>query len=182
MDSDLKVEFKSGQDLTQREIDAVNEAKFREWKIPPMETDQRANSTFVLLKDDKDNILAQGELITVNGVVFNNQSFDILGIGGVIANIKRQGHGRRLLLTIKDYLLEHKKTGVGLTGVPEFYRKCGYSTDRESLKRFVHVVDSKEIRNTEDEYVAFIDSDDRFMQKVLSSPSKKVYLPRAPNW
>ena len=77
---------------------------------------------------------------------------------------------------------KHKKTGVGHTGVPEFYQKCGYSIDRESLKRFVHLVGKKKITNTTDEYVVFLDSDDKFIEKVLKNPDKKVYLPRDPNW
>lgn len=47
MDRGLKVEIKLGKDLSKREIDAINQAKFREWKIPPMEMDKQADSIFV---------------------------------------------------------------------------------------------------------------------------------------
>lgn len=181
MDMELKVEVKSGKDLSQSAIDAINKAKARE-SMPDVKEDDLENSTFILLKDSNDNILAQGQLVSIDGINFNNELFSILGIGGIIANPKRKGYGRKLMLVIKDYLSKNKTTGVGFTGVPEFYRKCGYSTDRDSLKRFVHIVDNREIRNTEDEYVVFIDSDDRFMEKVLRNPKQKVYLPRDPNW
>lgn len=181
MDRDLKVEIKLGKDLSQREIGAINKAKARE-SMPDIKEDDLENSTFILLKDSDGNILAQGQLVSIDGISFNNEYFSILGIGGIVANPKGKGYGRKLMLVIKDYLSKNKTTGVGFTGVPEFYQKCGYLTDRESLKRFVHIVDNKYIRNTEDEYVVYIDSEDKFMEKVLSNPDIKVYLPRDPNW
>jgi hypothetical protein len=115
-------------------------------------------------------------------VIFDNEIFDIYGICGIIANEKGKGYGRELMAIIKQYLIDNIKSGVGFTGVPGFYEKCGYKSDKDSLKRFVCVADGKEIANTSDEYIVYFNSADRFMEKVLTNPEEKVFLPRTPDW
>ena len=164
------------------EFDAVENAKTREWGPPPPDKKYDEVYVSVLLKDENHEILAQAELIPIDDVVFNDETFSIIGISGVTTNKRGKGYGRKLLEVVKKYLVEGKKTGVGFTSVPGFYEKCGLSLDRDALKRFVHISNGEKITNTTDEYVVFYDGEDKFMHKVLAHPNKDVHLPRKPNW
>lgn len=182
MDGKLVLVIKQWHDLGIEELEELNKSRVREWKSLPMEAKYHEKNIFFLLKDDKNNILAQGQLVPINGVIFNGEIFNIFGIGGIIANVKQQGYGKKLIHAIKDYLLEHDKTGVGFTGLPGFYTKCGFSVNKEAIKRFVHKFNDDRVINLESSHVCYLDSSDRFMEKVISSPDKDVYLPRNPDW
>lgn len=147
-----------------------------------MSADHHDKNIFFLLKDNQNNVLAQGQLIPVNGIVFKGETFNIFGIGGIITNIKGKGYGRKIMFSVKNYLRLHHKTGVGFTSLSNFYEKCGYSVDKGAIKQFVHVIDDKKIINTESDRVCYLDSDDKFMEKVLKNPDQEVYLPRNPDW
>jgi hypothetical protein len=84
----------------------------------------------------------------------------------------------------KSYLKENHKTGVGFTSEKniEFYKKCGFSTDQESLQRFVHMKDNQKITNKTEDWVFYSNSEDKFMEKVLASPDKDILFPRDPDW
>lgn len=180
----LKLEIKHGIELTVKELDAVNSAKAREWKILPMDENHRKKTLFALLKDQMDNIIVQGELIPLEKVSFNGEIFSVIGIGGIITNQKGHGFGKKLMIGIKEYLDEQGKAGLGFSGndVIEFYVKSGYKADWPSLKRFVHEKDGQKITNQDQEVVFYTDSNDQFMKKVLAYPEIEVYLPRDPDW
>ena len=174
--------IKKWNELSQEELDQMNKSHRREWKISSMTPTHHRMNTFFLLKDEKDNIVAQGQLVPIDGVEFKGEIFNILGIGGVIANIKNQGNGKRIMLSIKDYLTQQNKSGVGFIGLPDFYKKCGFSVNKDAIKRFVHVIGNKKIVNTESNHVCYLDANDKFMEKVIQNPDKFVYLPRDPDW
>lgn len=182
--ADIHIVIKLGKELTQQEIDQINQAKAREWNEPPMGEEQREISLFFLLKDSRDNILAQGQLISIPRVVFNHNHYDIYGIGGIIANQKGQGYGKQLMLSIREFLKKEGKAGIGFTGlnIIGFYQKCGFTADFTSLKRFVHVDGNKKITNTTEDCVFYTESADNFMKQILAHPNEEVYLPRDPDW
>ena len=182
MNGDLRLIIKTWHELDHEELDEMNKSHVREWRTSSMTADHHEKNIFFLLKDDRNNILAQGQLVPINGVIFDGETFNIFGIGGIIANVKRQGHGKKIMLAIKDYLLKKHKTGVGFIGLPDFYKKCGFSVDKETIKRFVHIVDNKRVINTESDHICYLDSDDRFMEKVIKNPDEDIYLPRDPDW
>lgn len=177
------LEIKPGTEVTTEETIQIDRAKAREWKTPPISEFQKKICLFVLLKDEVGRILAQGQLIPISPVEFNGQSFEILGIGGIIANQKGQGYGKKLMIGIKDYLAKNGKIGIGFTGdnVIGFYEKCGFLKSN-SLKRFIHLRDGQKITNTNDDWVFSLDPEDKFMKKVLSYPTQDILLPRDPDW
>lgn len=181
MQSTTQTYIKKGRELTQKEIDQINIAKDREWKIPPMDISKLLDVVFLLIKDDHDNVFAQGELFEINRIRFHNETFNILGIGGIIANVKGQGYGRMLMQEIEKYITESKKTGVGFTNEPEFYKKCGIQVDCYAKSRFVYISNGKRTTNKEDECILFIDGSDKFMEKVLFKRGD-VILPITPDW
>jgi GNAT superfamily N-acetyltransferase len=179
-----RIVIKKGKDLNREEIEAINLAKAREWKVAPMNKEHKEKHIFVLLKDPDDNILAQGQLVPIENIVFNGETFSALGIGGIIANIKGQGYGRELMAGITAYLKKQNKSGFGFTGDKQigFYKKCGFSTHLSVIKRFVHKKDGKKIINRRETWVFGLDAEDRFLEKVLSKPKLEVFLPRDPDW
>ena len=178
-----KLFIKKGAELTKREIDEINTAKAREFKIPPMPEEQKKKTLFFLLKEGE-RLLALGELIPIEPIKFNTETFFVLGIGGIVANEKRKGYGREIMNAIKDYLKAHDKTGVGSCGLHNkvFYEKCGLGVDVSSFKRFVFREKGKKIINTADDCVIYQDGSDRFMEKVLSTPDQEVLLERPFDW
>lgn len=91
MNGDLQLIIKKWHELDQEELDEINKSHTREWKISSMLAEQHGENIFFLLKNNQNNILAQGQLVPINGVIFDAETFNILGIGGIIANVKRQG-------------------------------------------------------------------------------------------
>ena len=174
---------KSGEELTRSEIDQINRAKAREFKASPLQAKVLKTTQFFLLLDG-DTILALGKLIPVEPVVFNGETFSILGIGGILSNEKDKGYGKQIMTAIKDYLISKNKTGVGFFGPQNrvFYEKCGFNVDTTSSVRFIFKKDGKEINDPDGSCVLYLDASDNFMKKVLSNPSEKVILPRPPNW
>lgn len=178
-----KIFIKKGIELTDREIDGINTAKVREFKVPPMSKEQKEKALLFLLKEGE-RILALGELIPIGPIRFNNENFSVLGIGGIIANEKRKGYGREIIIAIKDYLIAGDKTGVGSCGLHNkiFYEKCGLGVNCSSLRRFVYKKNGKKIINDSDDCVIYQDGPDGFMGKVLSSPDQEVFLERPFDW
>ena len=178
-----KLIIKSGTKLSPHEISQINQAKTKEFKAPPLQARALKTAKFFLLLDG-DKILAIGELIPVEPVNFSGEIFSILGVGGILASEKGKGYGKKIMAAIKDYLVSKNKTGIGFCVLrnKDFYKKCGFKVDTNSIKRFVFQKGNKKITNSEDNCVLYLDSSDHFMQKVLLNPDKKVILPRPPDW
>lgn len=172
--------------MSESEYLQIKEAFFREFKEGPNSPSDLHKHKFVLLKEGE-KVLAIGELIPVSPVIFHGKIFDILGIGGILANEKRKGFGKKVMTAVKKYLTVHHKTGVGFCGeynIP-FYEKCGLKIDRDSVTRFVHYEKGKRISNEmkkTTDFIVYLDSDDHFMKKVQNNPSEDIILPRPPNW
>jgi len=83
------IEIKLGHSLTREEIDHINEAKRKIWKTPPLEEEQKSE-LFILVKNARSNVVAHGQLITVSGVLFNDEKFTIIGFGGIISNVRNK--------------------------------------------------------------------------------------------
>lgn len=178
-----KLLVKEGNQLTTDEINQINQAKSREFKVPPIPKEQKQKTIFFLLKDGE-KILAIGELIPIEPIKFNGETFFVLGIGGIIANEKRKGFGREVINAIRVYLKDKSKTGVGSCALHNkiFYEKCGLGVNCSSLKRFIFREKGKKIINTTDNCVIYQGGSDSFMEKVLALPGKEVVLTRPFDW
>lgn len=178
-----KLLVKAGGELSEQEIGQINQAKAREFKVSPLNEKQLETTLFFLLLGHQ-KILAMGELIPVNPIKFNKEVFSVLGIGGILANEKGKGYGRKIMSAIKDYLISQDKTGVGFCGLNNkgFYEKCGFKVETALIKRFVFQENDRKITNSEDDCVVYLDASDRFMEKVLLHSDQEVMLPRPPDW
>ena len=178
-----KLLIKTGLKLCRDEIEQINQAISKEFKALPLQREDLKNRQFFLLLRDK-KLLAVGQLIPVEPVNFNGETFSILGIGGILASKKGKGYGKQIMAAIKDRLVTKNKTGVGFCKLrnKDFYEKCGFNVDTTLIKRFVFQDGSKKITNSGDDCVLYLDASDHFMQKVLSYSSQEVILPRPPDW
>jgi hypothetical protein len=177
-----KVIQKSWDDLTPDEIMQIDQNQNREWHIAPMTKASQIDTRFFLLEDTEQQILAEGFLEPVAGIRFNDEIFNIFGIGSIIANVKGQRYGSAIMKSIKDYLLTHHASCVGFTDISGFYEKCGFFVSKEAIHRFIYLDGEKKIVNTESDRICYLDGSDQFMQKVLTHPDQDVYLPRKPDW
>lgn len=179
----MDVVIKKGGKLTSSELEEINRANLREFKshVLPKEYIERA-IFFILL--DGENILGKGEMHPIEPVYFNGERFSIMALGGIVANEKRKGHGRRILSEMGVYLNCKDKTGVGFCDLDNkgFYEKCGFKTDTELIKRFVYYERGRKIVGEEDEVVFYKDGSDKFIEKVLSGSGGEVVFPEPPNW
>ena len=176
-----KLVIKSWNELSREELEQLNNSHAREWKTTSISGEHHGRNIFFLLKDGV-KILAQGQLVPIKGILFDGELFDIFGIGGIIANVRGEGYGRQIMVAIKNYLITCDTSGVGFTGLSDFYEKCGFLTNKDAIKRFVYINNGRRIINTESDRVCYLDGSDRFMEKVLQYTDKEVRLPRRPDW
>lgn len=179
----MKLFIKSGEKITDGEFEQIKEAFFREFKEGPSHKSDLQNNCIFLLKDEQE-ILGIGMLIPVEPVKFSNETFKILGIGGIVANGRGKGYGKKVMQTIKKFLEKKNVTGVGFCGEYNigFYQKCGFKINRESIRQFIYYENGKRMENKSNDFVLYWDSSDGFMKKVLINSKEDVILPRPPNW
>lgn len=174
---------KTGNELTEAEFSQINRARVREFKAPLIAREKVDGSLF-FLQAEGGEILAMGELFLIEPVVFDDERFSIMGIGGIVANEKGKGYGKKIMPAIKDHLLSCGITGVGFCEMHNrgFYEKCGFEVDTNLIRRFVFLEDGRRIVNMEDDCVLYLDGSDGFVEKVLNRPDEIVDLPRRPDW
>lgn len=177
--------IKRGKELTPREVEEVNEAKAREWHIPPMGDHQISISTFFHLRNEKGDLLSLVQLIDIPKFVFNGEDFSLTGIGGMISNIKSKGFGKELLQGVIDYLKKKDLTTFGFCDddTSSFYSKSGLNIVPNLTKKFVYYGSNGQRKvNTKELNVMFYEGSDRFISKILKLNPKEVILLREPDW
>ena len=138
---------------------------------------------FLLVETESERILASGYLKNITPVTWNTESFSFHNIGGVIANEKGKGYGKKVMAAIRDYLLSHDKIGLGFC-FPEnqgFYEKSGFKVDQASTKRIIYR-DGDSCFTAEGQVIIYLDSCNRFMKKILADGSHEIYVPDATIW
>lgn len=133
----MPIDIIAGQDLSDDIIDLMNQQRIQEYEVNTKNFRQNEqDSTFFFLRDN-DDIKAFGMLKPVV-IIHQGQMTTVLGIGNIIAREKGTGQGKQLMLTMKDYLTEKNRIGLGFCapGVGGFYDKCGYQVIADLSGRF----------------------------------------------
>ncbi len=174
---------KRGTELSGEELQQINDAIYREFKVQPLSLESLQKKMFFLLQENE-KILAMGAIMKVTPVKFENGTYTLFGIMNIIANEKGQGYGKAVVTAIKKYLLENDMTGIGFCMLKNkpFYEKCGFAVAEHATHQFVHKSDNGEIRNEDGQIIFYVDSSDQFMKKVLAQPNKEVILPTSGLW
>lgn len=173
----------NGSNLSGDQLKQINTAFLREFKHALPSIEKLIGRVFFLLQA-RDKILAMGQLLPIEPVVFNNETFSLLGIGGIIANEKGKGFGKQIITAIRDYLKLHDKTGLGFCEPKNqgFYEKSGLSVNSTSIKQFIYRRGGKDITDQAGHYIIYQNSSDHFMKKVLLNTDKEILIPTPPTW
>lgn len=83
----VTVDIKPGLELTKEEVEALDAAHLREWKLPPLNHDHLATHIFALVKKNS-QIVAQGQFNILDNVQFAGETFSLWEVGGIISNDK----------------------------------------------------------------------------------------------
>lgn len=178
-----QIVIKTVYELTEHEVFQINEALFREFKVPFTVDDETKTLQFFLLKQ-QDVIVALGALQEVRPVIFNGENFVIYAVLHVVSNMKGKGFGKQVVVAMNDYLSSRNKTILGFC-MPRnagFYEKCGFTIDTTSTQRFVYTTGNKRITNQDGQCIFYKDSTDEFMKKVLANPTIEVSIPTQNLW
>lgn len=178
----IKIRIARGKILTLKtikEIDKIWKKEFDD-ELDLKKPYKFAKDIFFLIYRDK--ILSVGRLIPIE-ISFLDKNYSILGIADIASVEKGKGYGKVLMTTIRKYLKQKRKTGLGFCSKKNtpFYRKCRFEVAESLAKRFLYINSKKKlIKDPDDEDVLYLDEEDKFMKKVLSS-RKKVITP-VPLW
>jgi hypothetical protein len=187
----MKIEIKKGKDLPEEIFRFIRKARFTEYgehntKFQKRDQDK---TVFFFAKED-DMIVAMGALYPIK-VNFNEKTYHIFGIGGILSIVKKKGYGKVIIKEIIKYLKKTRKTGLGFCGRKNkiFYEKVGLKYENLLGKRFA-------LKNPKTGKIKFEAPDDvgdgiyyegkdKFITQVLKTKSVGYYwLPRIgdPHW
>ncbi|GEM_PF-1469011 len=133
----MTIEIQTGHDLSDEIIDMMNQQRVQEYEINTKNFRQNEqDSTFFFLRDGG-QVTAFGMLKPIT-LIHQGQMTTVLGIGNIIARDKSAGNGKQLMLSIKAYLDDKQRIGLGFCNshVAGFYRKCGYQVLNDLPERF----------------------------------------------
>ncbi len=173
-----------GNTSTDHQYTQLNASSIREFHLPlPTKPDLSDRLYFLLEETETAKILASGYLKPIYSVLFAQETFSFLNIGGIIANEKGKGYGKQIMVAIKEYLISVDKIGLGFCAPRNqgFYEKCGFKVDTQSTKRFIYR-DGDKSRIAEGQYVLYQDSSAHFMEKVLANTDYEVFVPDPTIW
>lgn len=135
---------------------------------------------FFIGRDKKNEILAVGCLKSVN-IKFLKKVYQIKGIGGIVSLVQGKGYGRILMQEIRKYLKQKELIGIGFCTRENnpFYKKCDFLVENDLIHRFVHKNNNGDLHNNpdRDDDVLYFNDKYSLIQKIISSPKAKVYIP-----
>lgn len=172
-----------GSNLSDSHHAQLDAAEHREFGLGLPAKAELADRLYFLLVDGE-TILACGYLKPIHPVIFSEETFSFLNIGGVIANEKGKGYGKQVMLAMREYLLAHDQTGLGFCFPHNqgFYEKCGFTVEADATPRFIYHDANGQRFTAEGQYILYLESSDRFMGKVLADRQALVSVPDPSIW
>lgn len=170
-----------GINLSEDLLKQINQARFNEFGDPPLEMENIKDALFVNVLSGNE-LVATGRLFPIDGVVFEDQKYSVMGINGIVALKKGSGYGRKLLKAISDHLSKNDKTGIGFC-IPSnrgFYEKCNFGADTLTVNqfRFDKQYGKEELEETD--IVIFQEGSDHLITKLRTHPGSLVFFPCHP--
>ncbi len=172
----------AGAELSRSEIDQMMASLKREFGLTPT-LESLYEKIFFLLKDGEE-ILAMAGIWSVPPFVFEGKTFPVHALVEVIANIKGEGYGKRVVCAIHDYLQAKNLTGFGFCApkTSEFYKKCGFAVVEGVTDRFIYREKGKDITNQDGQIIFYLDNSDEFIKRVLADPSHDIFISTPELW
>src|SRR5579859_446743 len=168
-----------GNELDDQRYTQLNEASQREFRLRlPAKPEMHDRLYFLLVETETETekLLASGYLKPIAPVICNQETFSFLNIGGIVANEKGKGYGKRLVSAIRDHLIAHDTIGLGFC-VPHnqgFYEKCGLTVETKSTHRFIYRKGSERLI-AEGQFLLYQDRSDHFLEHVLAQREYEVW-------
>ncbi len=178
----IQIISKKTKNLTDKEISIMNNARIKEYgkgsSIDFKKEDSKGEFIFV---KDNNKILAFGMMKPVK-VELNGKKYEILGIGRGMALEKGKGYGRALNEARISRLKKLKKTGVAFTSEKNigFFKKVGYKTERNGIRRFLYKNPKGELIKDNDGHMVYYEGKDKLINKILSG--KALAYVNVPFW
>ena len=175
---------KKGIELNKEELDLINSYRIREFNSDtvwgPDSLNTYRDSEIFIIKDN--NIKAFGRLRPID-IYFNDQAFQIWGIGAVISIEKGRGYGRMLIediITFQKDNLKDAVIGFCNSDISKFYSKCGFSILNDEAKRFIYVDENDIEEKSKKEDVIYYPKDNKIIDiiKQDARSSFKHYIPK----
>lgn len=176
----VKTSIIFGKDLSQQELQLINAARVREFNssyvIAPTNTNKEGKNLFVLIKDEENTLVSFARLKIDIRLSFDKKFYTIIGISSVIALEKKKGYGKLLVKTIKDYILQQKKTAIGFCDPKNspFYEKCGLYILKNGVERFIYLDENDKPVPGKPGDMLYIAGEDDFIQRMEQIPEEKV--------
>lgn len=167
---------REAEKLAPGEIEAFADAWAREfpgarWSGPA----PGSRDTYFMLMDAEEVVLSLGCLCPVE-VVFCGAPRPVLGIGGVVANVKGRGYGKILVTAIARAAAKRQLDSLGFCASrnAEFYRKCGLHVEAGLRSRFW--LGGAPPPESEDEDVLCL-PDSALLAAMLKAPNEPAHVP-----
>lgn len=170
-----------GSKIDSTVLDLINQATFFHFGDPPLLLNQISDSIFFTILHEKE-LLATGRLHPIQPVMFDDNKYSIMAIGGILANEKLHGYGSKIMKAISDCLAENDKTGIGFC-VPSnkmFYVKCGIKLNTKSIKQFRFPEEYGKQFLEDSDTIIYQEGSDQLMSKVSTSSDKQLFFPCHP--
>lgn len=168
MEVEIHVDLIKSKDLDKKEKKSLEELRVKEFgekNRKDFKKDYEPDTLWVIVKKKK-KIVSFGGIRPIK-VKYLGKEYDIGGVCSTIAVIKKKGYGRIMANAMVDQSKKMNKTILGFTGKTEFFRKCGWGTKKDFIRRFVWVKEDGEKEYDPDGDGVYFEGKDKLISKVL---------------
>lgn len=97
------------------------------------------NTTYLIIRNEKNEILGFEEIYELNNITLDDQTFNVLGTGSLIAVKQGMGIGRAIVKKLQDFLNSQGKSALGFCEDEslEFHRKMGREVWLDGGKKLI---------------------------------------------
>jgi hypothetical protein len=178
---DYKVLTKKGKELSQKELQIINDARIKHFNskslIQPTPENEDWEKLYFVLYSSTGELGAFARYHDIN-VVFDSNTYNILGSATLIALIPNKGYGAAVKRSMINYAKEHKKTSIGFCNpkLSEYYASLGCGIIKDGSKRFYQIQEEGTYRQFLDgSDILYIEGDDKLITQMLEKPELPIY-------
>ncbi len=178
----MLIEIKSPEELCERELLIINEARKKEFNSKKPTVPQNefgSGNKYFLVKDDGGDVLAFG-ILRPTKIEFKKEDYLVMEFVSLVAIIKRKGYGSMVLDAMKKYSKEQGKDLIGFC-VDElvlFYLKNGFKTVTDNVERFAFKRDEISFAGETPGVPFFIGNGNGLINKMEEYPEEIALITR----
>lgn len=190
MNKSILIEQKAGNELSQEELEIINEWRVKEFKSiviwgPDTINSFGDNIIFILKRQLSNEILAFARLKPLS-LWINEIEFPVWGLGGVVTIERGKGHGLELLQEIEAFidtfhgLNRSNLVGFCNSSVSKFYKKAGMGILQKGSKQFKYINEANQKMTEEINDILFYPKSNLLLEKIKANKFSEVlhYTPR----